>query len=90
MGDPSQHDAEVFELAPQGAGTCFLLVGNSAILGRRPLRHVVLKKRNALEGVVMHFASDVGAFLLVSREELLGVLAMEGEEAPLVDEDRGA
>lgn len=37
----------------------------------------------------MHFASDVGALLLVSRKELLGVFAVEGEEAPLVDEDRG-
>ena len=90
MSDPAQHDAEVFELAAQGAGTRLFPVGNSAILGSRPLRHIVLKERDALERVVMHFASDVGALLLVGRQELLGILAMEGEEAPLVDEDRGA
>ena len=87
MGDPPQHDAEVLELTAKRLGSRLFAVGAGAVIGSRPLLDVVLKEGDALEGIVMHLTRNIGALLFVGGNELLGVLAMQGEEPPLVDED---
>lgn len=90
MGDAPEHDAEVLELTAECLRSRLLAVGAGAIVGGRPLLDVVLEEGDALQGVVMDLAGDVGALFFVRGNELLGVLAVEGEEPPLVDEQRGA
>jgi hypothetical protein len=54
-----------------------------------PAVEFMLQQGNALEGIIMHFASDPCAFVFLSSEETFGVFAVERNYAALIENKGG-
>lgn len=87
VSDPAEHGAQVFEFLADGVGLGLGVCGRVVV---EELADVVGEQGDALEGVVVDFAGHVGAFFFVGGDEFFGVLAVEGEEPALVDDERDA